>query len=529
MSKKLTFNDELQKGILSGINQVADAVASTLGPSGRTVMIQEAFGNVMITKDGVTVANSISLENPVENTGAQLIKQIASKTNDVSGDGTTTSSVLARELVVEGIKNINKGNNPISIRNGINRAVTDIVNEIEKNARSIETKEEIAAVASISANDDKEIGEVISTAIEAVGKDGVITVEHSNSIDTYIDMIEGMQIDKGYLSPYFCTDLENMSVDYPNGSYVLLYKGIINRIDDIIRILEDVKNEGRPLLIIAEDYEPEVLRMLSVNNYNNIIKACAVKVPGIGDNKEEILKDIAAMTGATVIDSEKGLNIKMVSINELGYASSVKVTLNNTTISGADEYEDLIEERADHIRKMIDQTSSTYEKEQLQERLAKLTGGIAVIRIGATTEAELKEKKHRVEDAINATRAALEKGIVPGGGSTLAHISRFIKKKSKDLNSDELIGYNIVADSIVKPLKQIVENAGLSGDVVLEKVQNKSFEIGYDALNNKLVNMFEVGIIDPAKVTITALTNAASIASLVLTSSCVITDMEKDK
>lgn len=530
MSKKLTFNEEMQKGILNGVNQVVDAVASTLGPAGRTVMIQEAFGNVMITKDGVTVANSISLEDPVENTGAQLIKQIASKTNDISGDGTTTSSVLARELVVEGIKTISKGNRPIAIRNGINKAVKDVVDEITKKAKPISTKEEIKAIASISANDDTEIGEVISEAIESVGKDGVITVDNSNSIDTFISLIEGMQLDKGYLSPYFCTDLENMLVEYYN-PYILLYDGVISRVEEIVRLLELVRDENRPLLIIAEDFEPEIIQMFSINNYNNIVKVCAVKTPGIGDNKKEIMKDIAAMTGATVVDRELGLDIRMVGIAELGTSEKVRVTLNTTLISGDGKHESQVQERIATIRGQISSTNSSYERERLQERLAKLAGGIAVIRVGAVTEAELKEKKHRIEDAINATRAALDKGIVPGGGATLAHIAKTLRTP-KNCSPDEKIGYDIVIKSITKPFKQIIYNAGssnLSGDVILDKIQSKPFNYGYDALNDRIVDMFKEGIIDPAKVTISALTNAASITSLILTSSCVVTEKEEKK
>ena len=525
MINNIIFDDEMKNSVVRGINKVARAVSSTLGPAGRTVVIESQLtgGTPTITKDGVSVAKSITLKDPVENVGASLVKNIAGKTNLVAGDGTTTSTVLAQAIVEEGLTQIEKGINPINIKSGINKALEDTKVLLKKKARDVQTKEEIAHVATISANDDKEIGNLIAEAIENIGRDGVITVEDSKTTQTTINYVEGMQFDKGYISSYFCNNPEQMIVDYKH-PLILIYRGSIVRAQELLPILEYVRAEGKQLLIIANDVSGEALTAIVYNDLQGVISVCAVKAPGYGDNQKDILEDIAIATGAMVIDQEAGMKLESCNADMLGSADFVKVTYNSTTIVNGSGDEILINDRATKLRKEIE-TCTGYDKEKLQERLAKLTGGVAVLNIGATTEVELKEKKHRVEDALNATRAAIAEGIIPGGGSTLAKISNLLK--GKNLNKEESIGYDIVARALKKPFAQIIENAGLNPDLINDL--NSKNAVGYDVLNRRWVNMFRVGIVDPVKVTRSALENAVSIASLVLTSSCVITNENDDE
>ena len=529
-SKNITFDDEMRKSLLKGIKKVADAVSSTLGPCGRTVIIESNLlnGTPTITKDGVTVAKSITLEDPVENIGASFVKNIAAKTNVQVGDGTTTSTVLTHAIVEEGLKRISAGVNPIYLRNGIDKAVANTVEEINKLSKPITTKEEIAQVASISSNDDKEIGELIAEAIENVGRDGVITIEDSKTPETSISYVEGMQFDRGYISAYFCNDRENMKVDFEN-PLILLYKGVISRADEIVPVLEIAVQEKKPLFIISQEISGDALTVAAVNALQNNVKICAIKSPGFGEMQKEMMEDIAILTGATLIDPETGMEVKAINKAFLGSADSIKTDVNHTVIINGHGDETLINDRINKLRKDIS-ASSGYVKEKLQERLAKLSGGVAIMNIGATTEVALKEKKHRVEDALNATRAAIAEGILPGGGTTLAKISDLIKDKTKDLTEEEKIGYNIVVNALNKPIIQIAENAGLSGEVICNTCkQKKDINVGFDALKKKWVNMIDEGIVDPAKVTKSALQNAASIASLVLTSSCTITNNPNDE
>lgn len=529
-SKNITFDDEMRKNLLKGIKKVADAVSSTLGPCGRTVIIESNLlnGTPTITKDGVTVAKSITLEDPVENIGASLVKNIAAKTNAMVGDGTTSSTTLAYAIAEEGFKRISSGINPIYLRNGIDKAVKNTVEEINKIAKPITTKEEIAQVASISSNDDKEIGELIAEAIENVGRDGVITIEDSKTPDTTISYVEGMQFDRGYISAYFCNDRENMKVDFEN-PFILLYKGVISRADEIVPVMEIAVQKKRPLFIIAQEISGDALTVAAVNALQNNVKICAIKSPGFGDMQKEMMEDIAILTGATLMDPETGMEVKAINEAFLGSADSIKTDVNHTVIINGHGDETLIDDRVNKLRKDIS-NSSGYVKEKLQERLAKLSGGVAIMNIGATTEVALKEKKHRVEDALNATRAAIAEGILPGGGTALTKISDLIKNKMNDLTEEEKIGYNIVVNALNKPIIQIAENAGLSGEVVCNTCkQKKGINIGFDALKKRWVDMIEAGIVDPAKVTKSALENAASIASLVLTSSCTITNNPDDE
>lgn len=536
MAKKLDFNEEMQKGLLSGIEKISKAVASTLGPAGRTVLIQEQYGSPMITKDGVTVAKSVELENPIENMGAQLVKDIASKTNDIAGDGTTTSTVLAQAIVEEGIKAISAGVNPISLREGINDAVEDVVTALSNLSQDIETKEQIKQVASISANNDEEIGNIIADAIEKVGSDGVITVEDSKTTSTHVDFVEGMQFDRGYTSVYFCNDKENLKVNFED-PYILIYDKKISSTNEILPILDAVVKTGKPLLIIAEDVDGEALTTLVVNSLRGVIQVCAIKAPGFGDRRKAMLQDIAILTGGDLIDEELGMQLATATMDNLGMARAVKIDKDNTTI--VDGYGDPAEiaKRVAQIKKEITDCTSDYDREKHQERLAKLAGGVAVINVGAITEVELKEKKHRVEDSVNSTRAAIEEGIIPGGGTAFTQIASEIKGQRSDLgiarhndiNDDYVRGYNIVIRAIEKPLKQIAENAGKSGDVVSAEVEKSPKGYGYDAFRNVYVDMISEGIIDPTKVARCALQNAASIASLVLTSNCAITTLPEKK
>lgn len=526
MYKDITFDEQMKEAVASGINKVASAVASTLGPAGRTVIIESTLenGTPTITKDGVSVAKSISLEDPVENIGAALIKNIAGRTNLTVGDGTTTSTVLAKALVEEGMTQLKKGVSPINIKNGINQALNDTVGYLKKVAKPVNSREEIAQVASISSNDDIEIGNLIAEAMENIGRDGVITVEDSQTTQTYIKYVEGMQLNKGYISAYFCNNRDSMLVDFKN-PLILIYKGVINRAKELLPILEYSNSENKPLLIIANDVVGEALTTLVYNSLQGTVQVCAVKSPGYGDELTESLKDIAILTGATLIDQDAGMKLESATPAFLGSADSIRVDYNSTVIVNGKGDNLAINDRVEKLRKDVEILTG-YEKEKVQDRLAKMSGGIAVLNIGATTDVELKEKKHRIEDALNATRAAIAEGIIPGGGITLRKISEVLKPSSK-LNEEEKIGYNIVKNSLSKPFTQMLENAGINN--IEMKTLSLRNSTGFDVLAKKWVNMYKAGIIDPVKVTRSALENAVSVASLVLTSSCVITNKGTDE
>ena len=530
MAKEILFDSPMRDRLMSGIEAVASAVASTLGPSGRTVLIEQEYGNTLITKDGVTVAKSIDLADKVENVGASLIKSIASKTNDQAGDGTTTSTVLAAEMAREGVKSVRTGINPIHIKKGIDKAVEDTIALLTEDAKPITTKEEIAQVASISANDDTELGNIIADAIEKVGNNGVITVEESQTIDTYVTYVEGMQFDRGYISPIFCNDRENFKVEYSN-PLILLYDGVISSDNDIFPILEMVNRKQTPLLIVADDVTDAALTTLVMNSARGVIQACAVKSPGFGDRRKDLMQDLAILTGAHFISPSTGDSLARATFEDLGRCKTVKVSSKSTIIIDGDGNESEIDERVNQLQHMIATTPNSYDKEKLQERLAKLAGGIAVLSVGATTEIELKEKKHRVEDAVNATRASIEEGVVPGGGTELCQISATLNKKARKIACEaEKIGYEIVVKALEKPIKQIAENAGMDGVVIADKCKHSRKGTGFDALHSKWCDMLSSGIMDPVRVTKSALTNAASVVALVLTSSAVVTTIpEKAK
>lgn len=525
MAKQLQFSEDARKSLVSGVEQIAKAVMTTLGPKGRTVLLDKKYGAPMITKDGVTVAREVELEDPFENMGAQLVKEVASKTNDVAGDGTTTATVLAWAITKEGMKSVSAGVNPMGIRRGIDKAVSDAITEIKSNAKAVSEKEEIAQVASISANNDRVIGEEIASAMEKVGMDGVITVEESKNIETTTDFVEGMQFDRGYISAYFANNRETMTalLDDP---YILIYDKKISSMKELLPVLEKVVQTSKPLLIIAEDVDGEALTTLVVNSLRGTLNVCAIKAPGFGDRRKAMLEDIAILTGGQVISEELGMKLENAELSQLGRAKSAKVEKENTTIiNGLGKAED-IKDRIGQIKKQIADTTSDYDREKLQERLAKLAGGVAVINVGAPTEVELKERKHRVEDAVNATRAAIEEGVIPGGGVALAQAAK--KMESYDLSTltdEEQIGYKIVRRALEEPMRQIAENAGEDGAIIADKCKNSEQGVGYDANGNKWVNMVSAGIIDPVKVTRSALQNAASIAALILTSECAITDI----
>lgn len=529
MAKQLMFNEEARRKLLSGVEQISKAVKVTLGPKGRNVLLDKKFGAPTVTKDGVSVAKEVELADPYENMGAQLLKEVATKTNDVAGDGTTTATVLAYSLVKEGLKAVAAGMTPIELKRGIDKAVELAVDEIKKNSKEIKDKEEISHVASVSANNDSEIGNTIADAMEKVGKDGVITVEESKTMDTTIEFVEGMQFDRGYISAYFVTDRDTMTSVYDD-CYILIHDKKISSMKDMLPLLEKVAQSGKPLLIIAEDVDGEALSTLVVNSLRGTLKACAVKAPGFGDRRKAMLEDIAILTGGEVISEELGLKLENTDISQLGRAKTVKVDKDNTTIiNGAGKQKD-IQDRIAQIKAQIEETTSDYDREKLQERLAKLAGGVAVINVGAATEVELKEKKHRVEDALSATRAAIEEGIVPGGGLALIQAAVALEKADlSTLTDDEKVGFKIVKRALEEPIRQISENAGLDGAVIADKAKNEKKGIGFDAAKMEWVDMVKAGIIDPAKVTRSALQNAASIASLLLTTECAITDIPEKK
>ena len=527
MAKQLKYTDDARKAMKDGVDKLANAVKVTLGPKGRYVVLDKKFGSPTVTNDGVTIAKEIELEDPFENMGAQLVKEVASKTNDIAGDGTTTATVLAQTMIGEGLRNITAGANANHIKIGIDKAVKAVIDEIKKVAKKVSSKEEIAQIASISAN-DKEIGDLIANAMDKVGKDGVITVEEGKSADTTLDVVEGMQFDRGYCSPYFVTDAERME-GVLEDPYIIITDKKISSMQEILPLLEKVVQTGKGFIIIAEDIEGEALATLVVNKIRGTLKVIAVKAPGFGDRRKEMLQDIAILTGGTVISEETGLKLDAATIDMLGQAKRVVVDKENTTIvSGLGDKKE-IEQRIAQIRKQIEETKSDYDREKLQERLAKLVGGVAVINVGAATEAEMKAKKFKVEDAMNATRAGVEEGIVAGGGVALLK-AQAVLDGLKGADSDEQTGINIVKKSLEGPIRQIIENAGIEASVIVDKIKNKKdASYGYNADNDEFVDMIKAGIVDPAKVTRTALQNAASIAGLVLTTEALVTDIPEKK
>jgi chaperonin GroEL len=528
-AKELLFDEYARRALERGANALADAVKVTLGPKGRNVVLDKKFGSPTITNDGVTIAKEIELPNHFENMGAQLVKEVASKTNDIAGDGTTTATVLAQAIIREGLRNVAAGSNPLAIKRGIEQAVETTVAELKKMARKVETKEEIAQVASISAK-DKSIGLIIADAMEKVTKDGVITVEESKTTKTELELKEGMQFDKGYISPYMVTDAERMEATLSD-PYLLITERKISAIADILPLLEKVVQVQKPLVVIAEDVEGEALATLVVNKLRGTFTCVAVKAPGFGDRRKEMLKDIAILTGGTVISEELGLKLDKVTINELGKARTVKITKEETTIvDGAGKKEE-IKGRIEQIKRQIDDTDSDFDREKLQERLAKLSGGVAVIQVGAATETELKEKKHRMEDAVSTARSAVEEGMLPGGGAALVHAIKAIDalKSGNGIASDEMVGVNIVKRALEEPLRQIADNAGAEGSVVVQRVKTLEANHGFDAMAGDYGDMFKKGIVDPLKVTRSALENAASIAALLLTTETLISEKPEEK
>ena len=531
MAKKIVFDEEARKSLLKGIDAVADAVKVTLGPKGRNVILTKKFGAPQIVNDGVTIAKEIELADALENSGAQLLKEVSSKTNDVAGDGTTTASVLAQAIVKEGLRNLTAGANPMSMKRGIDRAVEDSTKKIKAMSRPVNTKEEIAQVASISAGNSKEIGELIAEAMEKVGHDGVITVEESKSFGTNLKVVEGMQFDKGYISPYFVTDPERMEAVLED-AYVFCCNKKINLIADLVPLLEQVARDGKSLLLIAEDVESEALATLVVNTMRKVLRAVAVKAPGFGDRRKAMLEDIAVLTGGQMFTDELGIKLENVTTQMLGKAKRVTVTKDETTIVVGEETKEAVADRIRIIKKQIEASDSEYDKEKLQERAAKLSGGVALIEVGAASEVELKERKLRIEDALNATRAANEEGIVPGGGVALLRIQQELAKNLESIefeSDDEKVGYKILTAALDVPLRAIARNAGAKADVVVDCVLEKEGAYGYDALNSKYVDMFQAGIVDPAKVTRSALTNAASVASMLLTTEAAVVELPEEK
>ena len=522
MAKMIEFGEEARRAMQSGVDKLANTVKVTLGPKGRNVILDKKFGSPLITNDGVSIAREIELEDPYENMGAQLVKEVATKTNDVAGDGTTTATLLAQAIIREGLKNVTAGANPILIRSGIRKAVDVAVEEIKNISKPVAGKEDIARVAAISAADE-EIGTLISDAMEKVGNEGVITVEESKSMGTELDVVEGMQFDRGYVSPYMATDTEKMEALLDNPLILITDKKISN-IQEILPILEQIVQNGRKLLIIAEDVEGEAMATLVVNKLRGTFNCVAVKAPGFGDRRKEMLQDIAILTGGEVISEELGRDLKEVTLDMLGQAESVKVTKENTTIVNGKGEKSLIQERIGQIKVQIEETSSEFDKEKLQERLAKLSGGVAVIKVGAATETELKERKLRIEDALAATKAAVEEGIVPGGGTAYVNVINKVAELTSEV-ADTQVGINIIVKALEEPMRQIAINAGLEGSVIIEKVKYSEAGIGYDALNDKYVNMLQTGIVDPTKVTRSALQNAASVASTFLTTEAAVVDI----
>jgi len=527
MAKNIQFDVEAREGLKKGVDALANAVKVTLGPKGRNVIIGKSFGGPQITKDGVTVAKEIELEDALENMGAQMVKEVASKTNDLAGDGTTTATILAQAIVKEGLKNVTAGANPMDLKRGVDKAVEAIVGELNKNSVTVgSSSEKIKQVASISANNDEAIGSLITEAFEKVGKEGVITVEEAKGTDTYVDVVEGMQFDRGYLSPYFVTNSEKMEADLES-PYILLYDKKISAMKDLLPVLEPVAQSGKPLLVIAEDVDGEALATLVVNKLRGSLKIAAVKAPGFGDRRKAMLEDIAILTGGTVISEERGFTLENTTIDMLGTAERVTIDKDNTTVVNGSGDKQNIEARVNQIKSQIETTTSDYDKEKLQERLAKLAGGVAVLYVGAASEVEMKEKKDRVDDALHATRAAVVEGIVAGGGVALLRARKVLEKLTSD-NLDEVTGIQIISRAIEAPLRTIVENAGGEGSVVVAKVLEGKANFGYDAKSENYVDLLKEGIIDPKKVTRIALENASSVAGMILTTECALVDIKED-
>ncbi len=527
-AKNIIFKEEARQKILKGVRTLADAVKVTLGPKGRNVIIDKSYGTPHITKDGVTVAKEISLEDKHENMGAQMVKEVASKTADKAGDGTTTATVLAEAIYSEGLRNVAAGANPLDLKRGMEKAVRAVVQELQRCSKKIQNKSEIEQVATISANNDKEIGKIIADAMDKVGKDGTITVEEAKGFETTLEVVEGMNFDRGYLSAYFMTNPETQECILED-AYILIHEKKVSAIKDMIPLLQAVAETGRPLLIIAEDVEGEALATLVVNRLRAGLKVCAVKAPGFGDRRKAILEDIAAITGAQVVSEELGHKLENVTIDMLGKVKKVSVNKDDTTLVEGAGQKEIIKARIAMIRRQIDETESTYDKEKLQERLAKLSGGVGVIRVGAATEVEMKEKKDRVDDAQHATAAAVEEGILPGGGVAYIRCIPIVTKLAESLEGDERTGAKLIARALSAPLRQIVENAGLEGVIVLQQVEKLSATHGYNALTDEYVDMIKAGILDPTKVTRCALENAASIAAMLLTTEAIIADVPEEK
>jgi chaperonin GroEL len=528
MAKRIIYNENARRALERGMDILAEAVAVTLGPKGRNVVLEKKFGAPQIVNDGVTIAKEIELEDNVENTGVALIRQAASKTNDAAGDGTTTATVLAHAIVKEGLRNVAAGANAIALKRGIDKATVFLVDKIAAHAKPVEDSKAIAQVASISAGNDNEVGEMIASAMDKVGKEGVISLEEGKSMTTELEITEGMRFDKGYISPYFATDMERMEavLEQP---YILITDKKINLVQDLVPILEQVARSGRPLLILAEDIEKEALATLVVNRLRGVLNVAAVKAPGFGDRRKAMLEDIAVLTGGQLVTEDAGLKLDATKLESLGQARRITITKDSTTIV-AEGNEATVKSRCEQIRRQMEESDSSYDKEKLQERLAKLAGGVAVIKVGAATETEMKDRKLRLEDAINATKAAVEEGIVPGGGTTLAHLSPELEVWAQaNLKDEELTGALIVTRALSAPLKRIAENAGQNGAIIAERVKEKAFDVGYNAATNEFVDMFEAGIVDPAKVTRSALQNAASIAAMILTTECIIVDKPEPK
>ena len=527
MAKDIKFDSDARDGLKRGVDALANAVKVTLGPKGRNVIISKSFGSPTVTKDGVSVAKEVELEDELENMGAQMVKEVASKTNDLAGDGTTTATVLAQSIVKEGIKNVAAGANPMDLKRGIDKAVQAIIIDLEKQAQKVgNSSEKIKQVAAISANNDNTIGDLIATAFEKVGKEGVITVEEAKGMETYVDVVEGMQFDRGYLSPYFVTDADKMIADLEN-PYILLFDKKISNLNEILPILEPVAQSSRPLLIIAEDVDGQALATLVVNKLRGGLKIAAVKAPGFGDRRKAMLEDIAILTGGTVISEERGFSLENATLDLLGTAETITIDKDNSTIVNGNGDAEAIKARVNQIKAQIETTTSDYDKEKLQERLAKLAGGVAVLYVGAASEVEMKEKKDRVDDALHATRAAVEEGIVAGGGVALVRTKKTLEKIATE-NLDETTGIQIVNKAIESPLRTIVENAGGEGSVVINKVLEGNKNFGYDAKSETYVDMLEAGIIDPKKVTRVALENAASVAGMILTTECALIDIKEE-
>ena len=526
MAKQIKFDAEARQKILAGVEKLSNAVTSTLGPSGRNVILDKKFGSPQITKDGVTVAKEIELPDPFENMGAQMVKEVASKTNDVAGDGTTTATLLAESIYREGLKNLTAGANGMALKRGIDKATAAVTDAIAKLSKKVKSADEIAQVATLSANGDEEIGKMISEAMDKVGKEGTITVEEAKTLESSLDVVEGMQFDKGYLSPYFVTNAEAMECELEN-PFVLLFEKKISNLQDMLPLLQAVAKSGRPLMIIAEDVEGEALATLVVNKLRGTFQVCAVKAPGFGDRRKAILEDIAILTGGKLISEDIGIKLESVTVDMLGRAKKVVVDKDNTTIvEGLGKAAD-IKARVEQIKKQIEETTSDYDREKLQERLAKLAGGVALIKVGAATEAAMKEKKDRVDDALHATRAAVEEGIVPGGGVAYLRAQKAVE--ALDLEGDEKVGANIIARAIEAPLRKLVDNAGLEAALVIANVKKATGTNGYNVRTGEYCDLLKAGVVDPAKVTRSALQNAASIAGLLLTTDCMVTDLPEKK